>query len=491
MPILAFFLMSQNVFAVSIQTAGFDLSYKAGPNSGYEWANSLVYGQTVNLQEASGYQFLTADLSPAGNYASIHFETNIVANASSQQYLNFKNLDFMSINACSSSVSGSLNIQASSVSTAVTPWTDNHNRPSKTLTVYGDVALGGLTPSTQQKIFCLVGSPSYPIFSTNYTSASANMYFEQNPMTILYTNNQSENLLQSQINQNNTIINQNQQILDSQNQNTGDIIDNQTQNTQDIIDNQTQNTEDIIRSNQNCRMSNNLVDIDDFSLHVTNNRTYSYTLPHELSAGTYTLSYKYFSNNNPSAKVNVIYSGSGGQYTLSLSNGGVNTFTAINSFNRLYFYIRSDSPADSSVSLSDIMLVSGSSSADFEPFGEEICKNYNAEFYDEQRQANDNISGQSSSDIDGAENQATTNLIGVLSGFISAFRNVNATNCNLTLEFPDYAGGSRVVNICSGKEKAPRIVEIGSSLLLIGVFVPLAYILIRMIYNEIRSWTNG
>lgn len=103
----------------------------------------------------------------------------------------------------------------------------------------------------------------------------------------------------------------------------------------------------------------------------------------------------------------------------------------------------------------------------------------------------DNISNQSSSDIEGSTNQQTTSLINVISGFIGAFSNINATNCDLNLELPDFAGGSRVVNICSGKENAPQIIEIGSSLLLICVFVPLAFVVIKMIYNEIRSWTNG
>lgn len=123
--------------------------------------------------------------------------------------------------------------------------------------------------------------------------------------------------------------------------------------------------------------------------------------------------------------------------------------------------------------------------------GQKNIYNQNKDYYDKNYEAVDNIDNQSSSDIQGAENAQTTNLINVISGFISAFSSISAGNCNLTLEFPDYAGGTRVVNICSGKEKAPRIVEIGSSLLLICVFVPLAYILIRMIYNEIRSWTNG
>lgn len=117
--------------------------------------------------------------------------------------------------------------------------------------------------------------------------------------------------------------------------------------------------------------------------------------------------------------------------------------------------------------------------------------NQDANYYNSNYQANDNISNQSAGDIQGSQNQQTTSLINVISGFISAFSGITAGNCNLTLEFPDYAGGTRVVNICSGKDKAPRIVEIGSSMLLICVFVPLAYIVIRMIYNEIRSWTNG
>lgn len=111
------------------------------------------------------------------------------------------------------------------------------------------------------------------------------------------------------------------------------------------------------------------------------------------------------------------------------------------------------------------------------------------EHNNKEEEAADNIENQTPPS--GVDNQQSTNLIGVLSGFISAFSNINATNCSLTLEFPNYAGGTRVVDICQGKEKAPRIIEIGSSLLLIGIFVPLAYILIKMIYHEIRSWTNG
>lgn len=110
---------------------------------------------------------------------------------------------------------------------------------------------------------------------------------------------------------------------------------------------------------------------------------------------------------------------------------------------------------------------------------------------DQDNSAYDSISGQDANNIDGSTNAQTASLISVISGFISAFSSINPTNCDMNLELPDFAGGSRLVNICSGKENAPQIIEIGSSLLLICVFVPLAFVVIKMIYSEIRSWTNG
>lgn len=321
--------MSQNTFAASIATSRFDLEYIGSPNGSYTWANGLLYDQSTSVQYARRYQFTTSNLTPTGNYASIHFETNIVANASNQSYLNFVNRDYLSVLACSSSAAGSLQIEGSSVSTAVTSWTDNQNRPSKTLTVYGDIALGGLSVNQQQQIVCAVGSSSYAFFSTNYSSATANMYFEQNPMTILYTNNQSESLLQSQIYQNEILINQNNQMIqDSQ------------------------------------------------------------------------------------------------------------------------------------------------------------------EYYDKQYDAIDNIGDQSTSDIEGATNQQTTNLIGILTNFVQTITNIQPSEyCSIWLNFPSFAGGRQYAYLCQGRQI--QIVNIFSSVVLVTFFIPLAYTLLKMIYNEIRSWTNG
>ena len=110
---------------------------------------------------------------------------------------------------------------------------------------------------------------------------------------------------------------------------------------------------------------------------------------------------------------------------------------------------------------------------------------------EQEQEAYDNISSQSPSDIPDSTNSQTTSIIGVISNFISSLSTIQTGSCELILPFPNFAGGSQVVNPCSGKEKAPSIVQIGSSMLLIGTFIPLAFIVLKMIYNEIRSWTNG
>lgn len=117
------------------------------------------------------------------------------------------------------------------------------------------------------------------------------------------------------------------------------------------------------------------------------------------------------------------------------------------------------------------------------------------EQFDKEDGAIDNINNQSPDNISSSggsgENSSTTNLIGVLSNFVSSLSGLNATNCDLTLDFPDYAGGTRVVNICQNKDKAGNLISVFSSLTMIMFYVPLAIKLLTMIYNEIRSFTNG
>lgn len=105
-----------------------------------------------------------------------------------------------------------------------------------------------------------------------------------------------------------------------------------------------------------------------------------------------------------------------------------------------------------------------------------------------------NIENQTPEDTAGSssENQQTTSIIGTISSFVGAFSNISpAQNCEMDLPFPEFMGGNQRVNICQGKDKAPALITVGSSLLLIITFVPVAFTVLSMIYREIRSFTNG
>jgi hypothetical protein len=105
-----------------------------------------------------------------------------------------------------------------------------------------------------------------------------------------------------------------------------------------------------------------------------------------------------------------------------------------------------------------------------------------------------NIENQTPQDISSSgntENQASSNLIDLIRSFVSALTSINTGNCDITLDFPSYAGGSRTVNICQNKDKAGNLISVFSSLTLIVFYIPLAIKLLTMIYNEIRSFTNG
>ena len=119
------------------------------------------------------------------------------------------------------------------------------------------------------------------------------------------------------------------------------------------------------------------------------------------------------------------------------------------------------------------------------------------EQYNKENEAINNIENQSANDISDSSNAATTNLIGVITGFIDQLTGFSASpNCNLSLPFPSFIGGSQTVNICTGKEVFTRsntsyFLSGVSNLTALCFFIPLAFTLLKMIYNEIRSFTNG
>lgn len=110
---------------------------------------------------------------------------------------------------------------------------------------------------------------------------------------------------------------------------------------------------------------------------------------------------------------------------------------------------------------------------------------------DQENAAIDNINNQTPPSSGSGENATTTSLLGTIGNFISALQNLSATDCMVDLNFPSFAGGTQRVNVCQNKEFTGNIVSIGSSVLLVAFYIPVAFMLINKIYSEIRSFTNG
>lgn len=117
----------------------------------------------------------------------------------------------------------------------------------------------------------------------------------------------------------------------------------------------------------------------------------------------------------------------------------------------------------------------------------EALKNAIDEQNQKENQSVDNIDNQSSSDISGTENENTTNLINLFGSFVSAVSSASATNCNFAADFGNLDLGN--LNFC--RDNPPQFIQIIGSIILIALFVPLAYMLVNRIIGEIRSFTNG
>jgi len=111
--------------------------------------------------------------------------------------------------------------------------------------------------------------------------------------------------------------------------------------------------------------------------------------------------------------------------------------------------------------------------------------------YQQENNAVDNIENQQPPASGSAENNTTSSLLDTLGSFLNAITNLSATNCEVVLAFPAFAGGSQTVNICQNKEYTGNIVSIAGSIILVLFYLPVAFMLINKIYSEIRSFTNG
>ena len=237
-------LKSNNANAQSLNTQSFDLQYKQTYDSGYHYANGIYAGFSHNIVMDPGahikqYQINTVPFTAGGNFASLHFETNIVSTSYYGRFNPWVNLPYQTIIVCNSSPSG-VTVNARNLSYTTTYWVNSHNENNNTLTFYGDVVLKGFTQGNSYSLTCAIGNTQYSFYE--YSGGSA-VWFEQNPMTILFTNNETDNLLNIQINQTETIISQNETYYNHEYQAEENIS---SQSTSDISDTTSSQTTSII-----------------------------------------------------------------------------------------------------------------------------------------------------------------------------------------------------------------------------------------------------
>lgn len=108
---------------------------------------------------------------------------------------------------------------------------------------------------------------------------------------------------------------------------------------------------------------------------------------------------------------------------------------------------------------------------------------------DEQNQReNEGINNiENQSDPDTGDDSTGTNIVGYISSFVSAVLAISPTNCNIDIDTGYLDVGN--VNLCTGG--LPTILPLITSAVAIGIFIPYAYVMIRRILSEIRSFTNG
>lgn len=221
-----------------------------------QWQRNISLGVDFYPWYLYDYDWIIDSVNVTGNYANIHFETNIVLHGSptgdprtSVSNGRWKNLDYLTINYCGSSGSN-YTIKSQSITYATTPWfgyTPTFDDPGEqsnnvTLTIYGDVLISGLTTGTRE-LYCGVGTYNQWAFmeAINVDSPyTPTMYFEKQPTTIQFTNDESEAIERAQLA---ALDNINQSIQDS----SSDIVDainNQSEKEQEQYEEQSEEVQE-------------------------------------------------------------------------------------------------------------------------------------------------------------------------------------------------------------------------------------------------------
>lgn len=228
----AFISPSKSVSAASLTTSSYGVWWQNFNMSSYVWNTGLAQDQGLSQPKyIKHYQVVFNQIRSTGTYALVHFETNLVystrgASMWTIPFKNFVDTPSVFLNGCNvQGQQGFLENLESSVETYLTLWNDgtvpgSTMNNTATFTVKVDVSLAGLPANQDIILECYVASTPQgePFFDNHYNTPSdfpfQTFYFEQNPASITMSQNASDVYLQQQIEQNQTIINNQNQIND-------------------------------------------------------------------------------------------------------------------------------------------------------------------------------------------------------------------------------------------------------------------------------------
>lgn len=218
-------ISTRNASAVSVGPSIFGLSYRAPSSSSYTWNTNLYAGfdYKVYANYVNGVRIGLSSTSFTGNYASIHTEVNIVS-AENVRHNQWVNLKYQAPYTVARVGSGNLKIEQSSCSSAITPWTTTGSYPLRsTLTLYCDVTVSGLPQGSSGEIAMLIGNTSYAFADS---SVSPSYYYVEKAVTnIEFSTNINDALLNTQVQQNQQMINNQQEMLEQQQQTNNQLQD--------------------------------------------------------------------------------------------------------------------------------------------------------------------------------------------------------------------------------------------------------------------------
>lgn len=219
-----------NSFGIrSEEFSGSDLTCDA-----YTFTDGLTYNQRFSVNCIRDVLFQSAPgIEVNGNNVTFNAKINLVANVLSGNtyYGQFKNLDYLKVGGMSLTDGTNyytITPQSGSFQTYVTRWGDYNQYETLTIIVSGVGSVPSNAVGKSNLMFrALVGTmdDSRPLFTYTRLYNSTSVYFEptDTPITVNFNTSVDNALLQQQVDQNNTIIGQNQQIINQDNQDRSDI----------------------------------------------------------------------------------------------------------------------------------------------------------------------------------------------------------------------------------------------------------------------------